>query len=253
MVVPAHNAADTIEAAVQSAVAQGGGVEVIVVDDGSVDDTARQAARVGARLIRQENGGVASALNAGVRESTRRFVTFLDADDVLAEGSLAARRRAVSAAASPAVVGVPAGLLYEQHTGPVEPDVLASCPLELSLDFYRSGGFFPTAYWLMLVDRRRFRFRQPWFKPQLKVACDYEFYLSVLDRWTVPVVQVPTVFRRIHPRNLSVSIEGGYALRDRAVSEVRGVARTFGVALPERLVPWETRWHRTALERWFGR
>jgi glycosyltransferase involved in cell wall biosynthesis len=58
-------------------------VEVIVVDDGSIDGTARVAAEFGERIryVHQSNAGPAAALNLGVRVATGRLLAFLDADD----------------------------------------------------------------------------------------------------------------------------------------------------------------------------
>ena len=59
-------------------------MEVIVVDDGSTDDTATQVAKFGERVryIRKENGGQASALNVGFAEARGEIIALLDADDV---------------------------------------------------------------------------------------------------------------------------------------------------------------------------
>ena len=55
--------------------------EVIVVDDGSTDDTAELALSLGARVISIPNGGVANARNVGIGASRARYIALLDADD----------------------------------------------------------------------------------------------------------------------------------------------------------------------------
>jgi glycosyltransferase involved in cell wall biosynthesis len=57
-------------------------LEIVVVDDGSADDTARIARRAGARVVSQENRGPAAARNRGWREARAPVVLFTDADCV---------------------------------------------------------------------------------------------------------------------------------------------------------------------------
>jgi glycosyltransferase involved in cell wall biosynthesis len=107
IVVPAYNAADTIGRAVESALAQTiTPLEVLVVDDGSRDETAAVVERYGApvRVIRQENGGTASARNRGIEEAVGDVVCFLDSDDRYEPGRL--ETIAAKLGADPALDGV---------------------------------------------------------------------------------------------------------------------------------------------------
>lgn len=83
VVMPAKDRAHLIERALASVKAQNRPPrEVIVVDDGSSDDTAAVAERSGARVIRlSESRGIGSARNAGVLASGSRWIAFLDSDD----------------------------------------------------------------------------------------------------------------------------------------------------------------------------
>jgi len=83
VIVPAYNAAATITeclAALNNQSVATSEYEVIVVDDGSTDDTAAIAARCGARVIRQANQGPAAARNAGLAEARGGIILFTDAD-----------------------------------------------------------------------------------------------------------------------------------------------------------------------------
>lgn len=85
VVIPTYNRARIVGEAVASALAQTyAPAEVIVVDDGSQDDTAAALEVFGGRVqfIRQQNGGPAAARNTGIRRSTGQFVAFLDSDDL---------------------------------------------------------------------------------------------------------------------------------------------------------------------------
>lgn len=85
VVVPTFDRARLVAEAIESALAQTmDDLEVIVVDDGSTDDTDRVVATYGppVRLLRQRNRGAAVARNRGVAAATGRYVAFLDSDDL---------------------------------------------------------------------------------------------------------------------------------------------------------------------------
>ncbi len=82
--MPAFNRADTIMRAIRSVQAQTfTDWELIVVDDGSTDNTAARIEGCDPRLklIRQENQGTAGARNTGLRASSGAYIAFLDSDD----------------------------------------------------------------------------------------------------------------------------------------------------------------------------
>ena len=85
VVIPAYNASDTIVRALTCVYNQTYQAvsEVIVVDDGSADDTSSivQDRFPNVTLIRQQNGGRASARNAGAAAASGDYISFLDADD----------------------------------------------------------------------------------------------------------------------------------------------------------------------------
>jgi hypothetical protein len=84
IVIPCYNQAAFLRDAIESALAQTyRRVEVIVIDDGSTDDTAAVADRYPVRWRRQPNRGVSAARNSGLAETRGEYVVFLDADDRL--------------------------------------------------------------------------------------------------------------------------------------------------------------------------
>lgn len=83
IVIPAYNAAKTLEACLRACLDQTyPEMEIIVADDGSTDDTAAIAARLGAQCVRQENRGPAAARNTGARAAHGELVAFTDSDCV---------------------------------------------------------------------------------------------------------------------------------------------------------------------------
>jgi len=86
VVIPTYNRADLVGRSIDSVLAQTHrDYEIIVVDDGSTDDTQGVLARYGdrIRIIVQDNAGVAKARNTGALASNGEFVNFLDSDDTL--------------------------------------------------------------------------------------------------------------------------------------------------------------------------
>lgn len=96
VVIPAFNASAHLRECLMSITQQSlRDLEVIVVDDGSADDTANQAHRIAqrdsrVRVLEQANAGPASARNRGIAESRGRFLTFVDADDLALPGAYSA-------------------------------------------------------------------------------------------------------------------------------------------------------------------
>jgi glycosyltransferase involved in cell wall biosynthesis len=85
--IPAYNASRTVEAAIESVLAQTrGDFELFVADDGSIDDTAERVRPFEAdprvRLLRCEHSGIAGARNAAIAAGRAELVSMLDSDDL---------------------------------------------------------------------------------------------------------------------------------------------------------------------------
>ena len=87
VIIPVFNGADRLAEAAASVQAQlRAGDEIIIVDDGSTDDTARVIASFGEAVVsfRQDNAGPAAARNYGLRKANGNLIAFLDHDDLWA-------------------------------------------------------------------------------------------------------------------------------------------------------------------------
>ena len=100
VVIPTHNRARILGRAIESVLAQTRPPdEILIVDDGSTDETPEFVAGYGPALtlVRKDQGGVSSARNLGVERSRAEFIAFLDSDDFWDEGHLAAIEQAIRA------------------------------------------------------------------------------------------------------------------------------------------------------------
>lgn len=95
VVVPTYNYAHFLPLTLDSALSQMDvDLEIIIVDDGSTDDTSEILSRYSGLVsfIRQDNKGLSAARNTGLALARGEFLVFLDADDILAPGVLASQR-----------------------------------------------------------------------------------------------------------------------------------------------------------------
>lgn len=104
IIIPAYNATATIEATILSAMGQTHpDIEILVVDDGSTDDSVALVRQLTAgdarvRILRQQNGGVARARNHGIEAAKGDYIAPLDADDIWHPEKIARQVAALSAA-----------------------------------------------------------------------------------------------------------------------------------------------------------
>lgn len=198
----AYNKADTLPAAIDSVLRQTyQDFEIIVVDDGSTDDTPRQAAAYGGRIryIRKENGGTGSARNRGIAESKGDYVAFLDGDDLWLPGKLerqmeAFRREPRILAAQCGVYCVHQDLrVFEARRCRPDRDTL-----ENFLRFRNLPGFSST-----VVVRREALERVGGFGTDLVILSDWDMACRLARAGTLRSVPELLVLYRHYPKNQS--------------------------------------------------
>ncbi len=120
VVIPAYNSVRFLTETIASVRDQTNpATELIVVDDGSSDDSAELAERLGVRCLRRENGGPGAARNTGVRATKSPLIAFLDADDLFLPTKL--ERQVAHMQASDCVAcGGDALLLRDGQEGPAQ-------------------------------------------------------------------------------------------------------------------------------------
>jgi glycosyltransferase involved in cell wall biosynthesis len=210
VVVPVYNGAATIERCVRSLLAQDYPVdrrEVIVVENGSTDDTAAIVAGLPVRLLRSERRGPAPARNVGWRAANAEIVAFTDADCIADRGWL----RALAAAYDDAAVGG-AG-------GPIVPYVHAErstverfAETHAPLNSFAAGAeiFLPDLYTANASYRRSMLAAVGGFDPRLVTGDDVDLAWRVQLRAGARLVWAPDAVVQHHHR-----------------STVRGLARQY--------------------------
>ena len=127
VVITTYNQERYITATVESALAQDfADREIIVVDDGSTDDTPARLGAFGTRVVylRQRNQGVASSRNTGIRTARGEFLAFLDGDDLWEPGKLSRQVTAARAHPRSGLIVVD-GVQFTDEGGILRPSLLA--------------------------------------------------------------------------------------------------------------------------------
>lgn len=120
IIVPAYNAADSLERCVRSALEQTyENIEVILVDDGSIDKTPDMAEYLGSidnriKVIHQSNRGLSGARNTGLDAACGELVFFLDSDDYIEPGEIECLCTELKQTNADLVVG---GMVLESSAG----------------------------------------------------------------------------------------------------------------------------------------
>jgi glycosyltransferase involved in cell wall biosynthesis len=173
--------------------------ELIVIDDGSTDETRSVAAALGARVISQRNRGLSEARNAGLAAATGEFVIVLDADDELLPGAIATGIAAFGA--QPEASAAVGRCQLMDAEGTTLPSTFR--PIDTS-DLYRewlSNNFVWTPG--AAIFRRGTLASIGGFPPGLGGAADYAVYLRLARTGTVVYHPHEVVRYRQHESSMS--------------------------------------------------
>jgi glycosyltransferase involved in cell wall biosynthesis len=195
VIIPVYNGGRFLAEALDSAFAQTyRPIEVIVVDDGSTDETAEVAhSRPEALYLHQENRGVSAARNAGLAIAEGELIALLDADDVWLPDKLCLQVDYLSA--NPRRGLVVGRNSYFVHPGAARPTWFAARRLDES-----EQALLPSSW---LVRRPTFD-RVGLFDPSYRVSEDIEWLARAKDAGIVPgIVEQVVLRKRLHDANLT--------------------------------------------------
>lgn len=240
VVIPAYNYAHLLPRALDSVLGQlADDVELIVVDDGSRDNTTEVLAGYAARhpqlrAIHQANAGPAAARNRGIREAAGRYVLLLDADDELLPEALAQLRHALAARPDAGMfLGAQVSVFADGRERLRQPTpVPALAPREL-IARYLLQKRIAISHCCSLF-RRDLLLQRP-YPESLRKGEDIAVFAYLLV--SAPVVTVAQPLARIHKHDDSLRHN-----RDREEENALGIVREVFASLPAECQPLRRRY-----------
>ena len=205
VVIPTYNCAPRLLRALQSVAKQSySPMEIIVVDDGSTDETAERVAEWTAkttapvRYVRQSNAGPAAARNHGMRLAQGDAIAFLDADDEWRPSKLAKQ--------VPLLTG-DVGLVYCANSF-VDSNGDPLSHYERRIELHRGDVLLPLFRELFLLTSAVVISSDAYravgeFDERLAVGEDYEFFLRLARKFHVDYVAEELILRCVRPDSLS--------------------------------------------------
>ncbi|HLX18949.1 MAG TPA: glycosyltransferase [Gaiellaceae bacterium] len=179
---------------------EGARLEIIVVDDGSVDDTPGALAGVDdsrLRVLRRSGaGGVAAARNLGIAASTGEWVAFLDDDDVWVPDKL---RKQLAAVAGTDAVLCYTGVVYIDGAGRPLRIRRTPDPAELPGGILRTNLIGGPSTVIVRADELR---RTGGFDEQLNALADWDMWIRLLERGSAVVCDEILAGYRVHGANM---------------------------------------------------
>lgn len=241
VIMAAYNAERYIAAAVDSVLRQSHhNWELMVVNDGSTDSTARILATYSdprIKILHKPNGGIGSARNIGLDHATGEFLCCLDADDVLPEKSIEARLRVFES--DPALDIVDGKVLFmnedlstvlKEYT----PDFRGN-PFHELVSF--SGRCFMGPSWMV----RSGKGQAPRFEERISHAEDLLFCLMYSkDRLLGTTPEVTLLYRRSGSSSMTKNLEG----MERSFRYIEGTLASTGLAAPLEVKMFRTKYRR---------
>jgi glycosyltransferase involved in cell wall biosynthesis len=200
--IPTYNYGRFVTQAVESALAQTyRPIEIIVVDDGSSDDTRERLAPYSERIryIYQDNQSVAAARNTGIQAARGNLIAFLDADDLWHPHKLELQMRYLADHPSVQLLAVDRLADGAQHWPSLQDLTHPRARLITVEELVLRPHFAPSG---VLVRKECFA-TVGFFDSSLRNAEDYDMWIRIACRFPVMKLNVPLWWYRVHGANKS--------------------------------------------------
>jgi glycosyltransferase involved in cell wall biosynthesis len=222
VVIPALNAERFLAEAIRSVHAQTLNVaEIIVVDNGSTDRTGQIASELGAVVVAEETRGLSRARNAGIRRSSEQWIALLDSDDLWDARKMEFQWAAIEACPDAGLIAsyfrvIEDDAVILENTDEVSAerwvgyqgrviigDVCSYFP-KIAPDFF--PRFLPSCSDVLI--RRDVFESVGLFDEDVPYNEDFEFFLRVLARYPLAIVEQTLISCRRHDRKHSFNLDG---------------------------------------------
>ena len=211
VIIPTYNRGNFLAENIRSVGAQTyRDFEIIVIDDGSTDNTSEIVAGLPVRYFRQDNRGVSAALNKGIEMAQGQYITFLGSDDLLVSDAL---EKEVQILDSNPEVGFSFGQAYLMDEnghiyGLMKCTFLNSSTIIDGKDLIREMlSTFRVPVSSAMV-RRCCLDKVGWFDEEIRnIAEDLHLTVRLAKRYTVAYIAEPLVKYRVHPGSISRNVD----------------------------------------------
>ncbi len=221
VVIPTYNRAHVLGEAMQSVLDQTfDGFELIVVDDGSTDNTKEVVASFGdprIKYIYQENRGASAAYNTGILASRGEYIAFLDSDDIWLPQKLELQVKLLNSRPDVALV-CSDGYIFDVRTNSTLGRYWHGVPFGYRVDPQRASrdplremlvwGCFISETFVMV--RREVFNEVGGYDESLKDHVDWDMYVRVCQRFAIETIDIPLAKMRKHDANLSSNFDRLY-------------------------------------------
>lgn len=192
IIIPCYNMQEYVGEAIQSALYQTyRDFEIIVVNDGSTDDSLSEILKYKVAFINKENGGLAAARNSGIAAASGQLILPLDADDKLDPRYL---ERTVPLMKSGIGVVSTDMVYFGTHSNRLR-------PTHTTIGQVTQYNGMPVC---SLIRKRAIE-EAGWYKPVMNEGCeDWELWVSILKKgWQVAILNEPLFFYRRKPTSMA--------------------------------------------------
>lgn len=219
VIIPTYNRVEHLKETVDSVLKQSyGDFEIIVVDDGSTDDTKKTVKEImkcsqKIRYIYQENSGVANARNKGIVNSKGEYVAFLDDDDRWESDKLELQVREME---KDRKVGLCSSKAYLEGAKPTSPKILPIITGSDYIDLLKINFIcLSTA-----LIRRECLDAVGLFRQEFSPSEDYDIWLRISRKYKISFIDKCLATYRKHSNNSTLDLEKSYLAHNRVLNSI---------------------------------